>query len=79
MTRYICPHETPGGPQRCALCRHEVERLHDPTGVHHPEPYWKRAARAAEREAVPMPDEVRRQLEKLRRPPAPRPVEDGLL
>jgi len=65
MTHFICPHETPGGPQRCALCRHEVERLHDPTGVHHPEPYWKQQARAAAREAVPMPDHVRALLHEL--------------
>ena len=65
MTHFICPHETPGGPQRCALCRHEVERLHDPTGVHHPEPYWKQQARAAAREAVPMPGHVRALLHEL--------------
>lgn len=74
-----CPHETPGGPQRCPLCRAAVERLHDPHGIHAPTPYWKAAARAAERAAVPMPDHVRREWEKLRQPPAPRPVEDGLL
>lgn len=77
-TAHVCPHETPGGPQRCALCRREVELLHDPSGVHHPEPYWKQQQRRAQREAVPMPDEVREVWERLREP-APRPVQDGLL
>lgn len=61
----ICPHETPGGAQRCALCRAKVERLHDPTGLHHPEPYWKQQQRLAQRQAVPMPDHVRRLMHEM--------------
>lgn len=61
----VCPHETPGGAQRCPLCRREVERLHDPHGVHAAEPYWKAQQRAAARAAVPMPDHVRELLNEM--------------
>lgn len=61
----VCPHETPGGAQRCALCRREVERLHDPHGLHAPVPYWKTTAAVSERAAVPMPDHVRELLHEM--------------
>lgn len=74
-----CPHETPGGPQRCPLCRRDVERLHDPHGVHAEEPYWKAAQRAAARAAVPMPDHVRALLDEMRQGQAPRAEQGRLL
>lgn len=65
----ICPHETPGGRQRCALCRREVERQHEGWDSHQHEPAWKQVARLAERQAVPMPDHVRAEWDKLRQGP----------
>ena len=62
LGRMLCPHETPGGAPRCALCRSTVLALHDPTGT---------TLRRFERDmhgpgtGSPMPDWFRRQLEEL--------------
>lgn len=62
----ICPHETPGGAQRCALCRHAIERQHEGWEVAQDVPSWKRLDHIAERQSVPMPDHVRKVWDELR-------------
>ena len=61
----ICPHETPGGAQRCPLCRRAVEMQHEEWNRHQEIPTWKRLDHLAARQAVPMPDHVRQLLNEL--------------
>lgn len=72
-----CPHETPGGSQRCALCRAEVALLHDGPRRRPRRPWLT----ATPLDAVPMPDHVRDTLRALRdgTEPPPAPEQGALL
>ena len=61
-----CTHGTPGGSQRCALCRRQVLDLHK---VRHREWAWESGDR-------PMPENFRELLQRSR--PRPTPVQPPL-
>lgn len=56
-----CQHGEPRGSQACALCRHEILKLHDPTRA-------RTNSRAIRPGSIPMPDYVRAELDKITTP-----------
>lgn len=69
-----CPHETPGGTQRCALCREAALAQH--RGYLSPHGRITRRETTVQKQSRPMPPEVRQAWAQLN---APRPEQGRLL